>query len=90
MSKPVAFVIGWGKGVGQGVTTKLKAEGFNIAVGARRLDENEAQAQGFLPIKFDVTVPQEIENAFAKLEQELGPASLVVFNSKLPLITIEV
>lgn len=82
ISKPVAFIIGYGSNVGPAVARKFKSEGFNVAVSARTLDEKAAKEEGYLGIRADFGDIVSVRNAFDRLESELGPAAAVIYNGE--------
>ncbi|KAG8924261.1 hypothetical protein FRC00_005298 [Tulasnella sp. 408] len=79
--KPVAFVIGYGPNVGAAIARKFKSEGFNVAVSARKLDENAVKEDGYLGIPADFGDIASVRNAFNRLESELGPAAAIIYNA---------
>ena len=81
---PVAFIVGFGKGVGSAVAAKFKSAGFSVAVASRSLSPEDIKSQyGYLGIKLDVAQPQAIAGAFAEVERAYGPANVVVYNGML-------
>lgn len=80
--KPVAFVIGYGPNVGAAIARKFKSEGFDVAVSARKLDENAVKEDGYLGIPADFGDIASVRNAFDRLESELGPAAANIYNGK--------
>ncbi|KIO23164.1 hypothetical protein M407DRAFT_112713 [Tulasnella calospora MUT 4182] len=81
ISKPVAFIIGYGSNLGPAIARKFRSEGFNVAVSARTLDEKAAKEDGYLSIQADFGDIASVRNAFDRLESELGPAAAVVYNA---------
>lgn len=78
---PVAFIIGFGKGVGSAVAAKFKSQGFSVAVASRSLVPDEIKKNyGYLGINLDMAKPSEVEDAFNTVESLLGPANVVVYN----------
>ncbi|KAG8920209.1 hypothetical protein FRC02_001107 [Tulasnella sp. 418] len=77
----VAFIVGFGKGMGAVVAEKLKSEGFTVAVAGRSVETDEVRSKGYHPIKLDVADITAIPKAFERLENDLGPAALVVYNA---------
>ena len=74
---PTAFILGAGGHIGLAVANKLKQEGYQVAVGARK----PLQKEGLVPITVDVSDTDSITNAFAEVKQKLGAApSVVIFN----------
>ncbi|KAG8903481.1 hypothetical protein FRB99_003224 [Tulasnella sp. 403] len=77
LSKQVAFIIGYGPGVGSAVARKFREKGFNIAVAHRKATSDD---ESYLNIKLDMARPEEVGHAFSLVESKYGPASVVVFN----------
>lgn len=87
MPSPIAFIIGAGSNVGKSVAEMLLKNGYKVALGSRKLDQN-VDKDGFLPVTVDVTKPETIASAFKTVEEKLGaPASVVVYNG---IMTIEI
>ena len=83
MPSPIAFIIGAGSNVGKSVGEMLLKNGYKVALGSRRLDQN-ADKDGFFPVTVDVTKPETIASAFKTVEEKLGaPASVVVYNGTM-------
>ncbi|KAG8901139.1 hypothetical protein FRB99_005511 [Tulasnella sp. 403] len=81
MSRPVLFILGYGPNIGVAVAKRFKQEGFSIAVAARNIDKNAVAALGYYGIQLDLTDASEIARGFEELENTLGPASVVVYNT---------
>jgi NAD(P)-dependent dehydrogenase (short-subunit alcohol dehydrogenase family) len=79
---PVAFIIGAGSNVGTSVAQRFLQEGYKVAVGSRNPDSSKLREAGFYPVKIDVTDHATITAAFESLNQELGPANVVVYNGQ--------
>ncbi|KAG8923309.1 hypothetical protein FRC00_006406 [Tulasnella sp. 408] len=78
----VAFVIGFGKGVGSAVAAKFKSEGFSVAVASRSLIPGDVEKEhGYLGVKLDVSHSDQVAAGFARVEKALGPANVVVYNA---------
>ncbi len=79
MSGRVVFVTGGSRGIGLACARRLAAAGDRVAITYRssppELGANEA---GIVPISCDVRSPASVEEAFAKLEAELGPAEVLI------------
>ncbi len=88
--RPKAIVVGASSGIGEALSHKLAAEGYRVALLARRLDKLEAvatainQAQGAdvaFAVQHDVlefdTVPQVLQDVTAKL----GGLDLFIYNT---------
>jgi 2-dehydro-3-deoxy-L-rhamnonate dehydrogenase (NAD+) len=81
-----ALVTGAGSGIGAGIARRLHAAGARIAI----LDRNAtlagtvaAELDG-LSVVGDVTAPDEVNEAVAIADRELGPLSIVVNNAGIP------
>jgi NAD(P)-dependent dehydrogenase (short-subunit alcohol dehydrogenase family) len=80
-SSLVAFVIGSGQNIGDSTAAALKAQGYKVAVGSRKPAVEERQRDGYLPVAMDAHSPEGVKAAFAHVNAELGPPSVVVFNT---------
>jgi NAD(P)-dependent dehydrogenase (short-subunit alcohol dehydrogenase family) len=78
----VALVTGAGRGIGRVVARRLSREGLRVALLARHpaeLDETAAGCAGpALAVPADVTDPEQIETAYATVEQRWGPVEVLV------------
>ncbi|KAG8853770.1 hypothetical protein FRB96_008025 [Tulasnella sp. 330] len=84
MRPPIAFIVGYGPGIGAAVARKLKQEGFFVAVASRSVKPHADVANSNeydVGIKLDMSKPDDVGSAFETIEEELGgPPSLVVYN----------
>jgi 2-dehydro-3-deoxy-L-rhamnonate dehydrogenase (NAD+) len=82
----VALVTGAGSGIGAGIARRLRAAGARIAILDREaaLAETVAAELDGLSLLGDVTAPDEVNEAVAIAERELGPLSIVVNNAGIP------
>jgi NAD(P)-dependent dehydrogenase (short-subunit alcohol dehydrogenase family) len=78
----VALVTGAGRGIGRAVAHRLSREGLRVALVARhsaQLDETAAGCSGpALAVPADVTDPEQVEAAYAAVEQSWGPVEVLV------------
>lgn len=78
----VALVTGAGRGIGRAVAHRLSRQGLRVALVARhraQLDETAAGCAGpALAVPADVTDPEQIEAAYAAVEQSWGPVEVLV------------
>lgn len=78
----VAFVTGGGRGIGRAIAETLRDQGALVADG----DLHAPEIDGVLGIALDVTVPESIEAAFGRIEQELGNVELLVLNAGIYVV----
>ncbi len=74
----VALVTGGNRGIGLACATALRDAGYRVAVTYRSAPP---EIDGVLAVACDVTVPDDVERAFATIEAELGPVEVVVSNA---------
>lgn len=84
----VAVVTGASRGIGRAIAERLAGSGAAVAVLARSAGGLEETAEAIaesggraLAVRADVTRPEEVGAAFARVEKELGPPSLLVNNA---------
>jgi NAD(P)-dependent dehydrogenase (short-subunit alcohol dehydrogenase family) len=78
----VAVVSGSGRGIGWRIAETLLAQGAAVAV----LDLKAPQLGQTLGIACDVTDASSVDNAFAEIERELGPAAILVLNAGVYIV----
>lgn len=83
-----AFITGASSGIGRALAVELGAKGAHVAIAARREGELEAVAEEIrsrggraLPIVLDVARVEDVEEAVARADRELGSLDLVVANA---------
>jgi 3-oxoacyl-[acyl-carrier protein] reductase len=81
-----AIVCGASQGIGLAVAEALAAEGANVAMFARRREvlEREAERIGGLPVRGDVTNPQDCERLVRRTVEAFGGVDILVNNSGGP------
>jgi 3-hydroxybutyrate dehydrogenase len=82
MEGRVALVTGASRGIGRAIAQRLSGQGLRVALLARHtaeLDETAAGCAGpALAVPADVTDPDQIEAAYATVEQSWGPVEVLV------------
>ena len=84
MSKPVCAVIGIGPKNGAAFARRFAKDGYAVALMSRKTDlasqiASELDTAGAYAC--DVSSPQAVASAFAKVRDELGPVDTVVYNA---------
>ncbi|KAJ7099384.1 hypothetical protein B0H15DRAFT_944794 [Mycena belliarum] len=80
MSSLTAFIIGAGANVGKHVAAAFKDKGYRVALASRNPDVDALKKEGYFPVTLDVQNIESVQGAFAAVNKELGPPSVVVFN----------
>jgi NAD(P)-dependent dehydrogenase (short-subunit alcohol dehydrogenase family) len=80
MSPLIAFIIGAGRNIGEHTAAALKAKGYQVALGSRKPDVNQIKKDGYFPVAIDAESPTSVQEAFAQINDELGPPNVVIFN----------
>ena len=93
LSGRVAVVTGGNGGIGRAIAMGLARAGAAIAVLARNEEKNQrvvGELQGLgvaaLPVKVDVTSRGELQPALEKVEETLGPVSILVNNAGITVL----
>jgi 3-oxoacyl-(acyl-carrier-protein) reductase len=73
------LVTGGNRGIGLATAKLFAAQGHRVAITYR--SEPPADADGLLAVRCDVTDAQQIEDAFATIDSELGAVEVVVSNA---------
>jgi 3-oxoacyl-(acyl-carrier-protein) reductase len=73
------LVTGGNRGIGLATAKQFSAQGHRVAVTYRR--EPPANADELLAVRCDVTDAQQVDDAFAQIDAELGPVEVVVSNA---------
>jgi NADP-dependent 3-hydroxy acid dehydrogenase YdfG len=90
--KRVAAVTGASSGIGRAIAVALGAEGWRVALGARRADHLEETAKIVIeaggeayPRVVDVTDPRSVDAFVSSVEDVLGPVDALVNNAGIAI-----
>ncbi|WP_201516983.1 beta-ketoacyl-ACP reductase [Gulosibacter hominis] len=81
----IALVTGGNRGIGRAIAEDLMAAGYRVAVTSR---SGEGGPEGALTVAADVTDSASIDAAFSRVEEELGPITVVVANAGITQDTL--
>lgn len=81
----IALVTGGNRGIGRAIAEDLMAAGYRVAVTSR---SGEGGPEGALTVAADVTDSASIDDAFSRVEEELGPITVVVANAGITQDTL--
>lgn len=88
MFNRVAFVTGASRGIGRAIALTLCRNGFDIIVASPEIEKNEEVAEEIracsaeaMTINLDVTSPESIKEAVAKVNQDKGRIDVLVNNA---------
>ncbi len=89
----VVLVTGGSRGIGLGCARRFQAGGDRVAVTYRsappdELAGKEPGAVDLLPVRCDVTRPDQVEAAFAEVEAAFGPVEVLVANAGITRDTL--
>lgn len=87
MSKPICLIIGAGDYIGAAIAKRFAKGGYHIAMGRRRgemfaglVAEIEAEDGSATGYTWDARKEDTAEEMFAKVEADLGPIDICIFN----------
>ena len=78
-ASPVLLILGAGSNIGQHVARAFAAKGYKVALAARRLKEEDSTADQ-VNIPSDLSDPNSVTSVFSKVNAQLGPPSVVIYN----------
>jgi NAD(P)-dependent dehydrogenase (short-subunit alcohol dehydrogenase family) len=76
---PVALILGGGQRIGLSVANKLASTGYQVALGSR--NPPTTSSSSIHPIPVDVSDPDSVAAAFARVRRDLGHPGVVVYNA---------
>jgi NAD(P)-dependent dehydrogenase (short-subunit alcohol dehydrogenase family) len=79
MSK-AALIVGAGSGVSASLARLLTANGYRVALASRNAAQRTPDLPDALRIACDATQPDDVSRLFARLDAELPPLSVVLYN----------
>ena len=81
MSRRTVLVTGGNRGIGLACARTFAEQGDRVAVTCRGEAPPEVLEAGLLPVACDITDADQVEAAFARVEEELGAVELLVSNA---------
>ncbi|HEV7711962.1 MAG TPA: beta-ketoacyl-ACP reductase [Asanoa sp.] len=78
------LVTGGNRGIGKAIALAFAAQGDRVAVTHR----GTGAPEGLLGVKCDITDANSVDEAFAQVEQELGPVEVLVANAGITADTL--
>ncbi len=76
MADQVVLVTGGNRGIGRAIADSFAAQGDRVAVTYR-----DEPVDGFVSVRCDVRSGEEVDAAFAEVEERLGPVEVLVANA---------
>ena len=83
-STPIALVTGGNRGIGLAIATALKAAGCRVVITYR----SGTPPTGFDAVQMDVTDSRSVDEAFSKIENEIGQPEIIVANAGITKDTL--
>ncbi|KAK9378650.1 uncharacterized protein V2V93DRAFT_375461 [Kockiozyma suomiensis] len=83
---PVILILGAGPNIGQAVARTFASKGYKVALASRSLNEADSTANS-LHISSDFANPDDVVNAFKKVNNVFGIPSVVVYNASSVTVT---
>lgn len=87
MTKPIALIVGAGDYIGAAIAKRFAKGGFEVCLGRRTgeklaplVAQIEAEGGTAHAFTFDARLEDVTEEVFARIEREIGPIDLVIFN----------
>jgi 3-oxoacyl-[acyl-carrier protein] reductase len=83
----VVLVTGGSRGIGAACVSWFLAQGDRVAF-TSRADQSGPREDGALALRCDVTVPEQVEAAFAAVEEHFGPVEVLAANAGITRDTL--
>ena len=77
----VVLVTGGNRGIGLACALAFTEQGDRVAITCRSDPPDEVVAAGILTVPCDVTSTEQVDSAFAQIQQDLGPVEVLVANA---------
>jgi NAD(P)-dependent dehydrogenase (short-subunit alcohol dehydrogenase family) len=88
-----ALIVGAGRGISGALARLLTLNGYRVALASRSGGERAPELAGSLRFACDASQPQDVERLFVRVDAELPPLSLVLYNpsyrSRGPLLSLD-
>ncbi|KAH4932492.1 hypothetical protein HBI79_102510 [Parastagonospora nodorum] len=76
----VALILGSGPNVGRHISRAFAAKGYKVALASRSFKKEDNET-GLTHFQADLSDPESVPQLFAKVQQDLGAPSVVVYNA---------
>ena len=80
MSRSV-LVTGGNRGIGLAIARAFADAGDKVAITYRSGDPEVLTKEGFLPVRCDITDPEQVDQAYKEIEEKHGPVEVLVANA---------
>ncbi|MCM2577491.1 3-oxoacyl-[acyl-carrier-protein] reductase [Streptomyces meridianus] len=80
MSRSV-LVTGGNRGIGLAIARAFADAGDKVAITYRSGDPEVLTKEGFLPVRCDITDPEQVDQAYKEIEDKHGPVEVLVANA---------
>ncbi|EAT86522.2 hypothetical protein SNOG_05458 [Parastagonospora nodorum SN15] len=77
----VALILGSGPNVGRHISRAFAAKGYKVALASRSFKKEDNET-GLTHFQADLSDPESVPQLFAKVQQDLGAPSVVVYNGQ--------
>lgn len=77
----VVLITGGSRGIGMACAKMFQAQGDRVAITYRSSAPTNPDSDGLLALPCDVTLPEQVDEAFTQVEAQLGPVEVLVANA---------